>query len=302
MAGAVEQTLASKASHESFHSTYSQQPPSPLFSSASNQLATDLHTAALQAAGLPIYDIESYLNDPQHQPTLKSPSAKSPPSKKQKIQGDSSSSLSTPVQLGAPKTTHHVPALHHLCQDRGLVAKYDIDGDQLGGFNGTVTVGDQVISSEQRWPNKKEAKEGLAVLAMPVVRDMEAVKRDKQISSISSREQEKNWIGMLLGMSIHNTTTPSTPRTPPPALPTPNTPSASISPPPALSPTTKPSVPPTLPSAAKKQPAPLPQRKPSNTSSPPATSTPTAVSKHTKNQNRTKQAPVRQLSRSNLTA
>ncbi|KAL8729091.1 MAG: hypothetical protein Q9181_005125, partial [Wetmoreana brouardii] len=207
MVGVVEQTLASKASHESFHSTYSQQPPSPLFSSASNQLATDLHTAALQAAGLPVYDIESYLNDPQHQPTLNSPSAKSPPPKKQKIQGGSSSSSSTPVQLGAPKTTHHVSALHQVCQERGLVAEYNIDGNQVGGFNGTVTVGDQVISSEQRWPNKKEAKEGLAVLAMPVVRDMEAVKRDKQISSLSSREQEKNWVGMLL--EYHNAVDPT---------------------------------------------------------------------------------------------
>ncbi|KAL8970875.1 MAG: hypothetical protein Q9183_001315, partial [Haloplaca sp. 2 TL-2023] len=198
MAEVLERTLASKASDESFHSSHSQQPPSPTFTPASNQLNSDLHTAALQAAGLPVYDIEAFLNDPRHEP---SPPVKSPPLKKQKTQTSSSAS-SEPVQLGSPRTSHHVAGLHHLCQERGVVAEYEIDGDQAKGFNGTVTVGNESISAERRWPNKKEAKESLAALMVPLVREMEKVKREKQKVVTGGGEQEKekdkNWVGMLL--------------------------------------------------------------------------------------------------------
>lgn len=198
MASVLEHTITSRGSNESFHSSHSQQPLSPTFPTASSQLTTDLHTAALQAAGLPVYDIEAYLKDPRHQP---SPPVAFPPVKKQKTQGGSSSSSSAPVQLGAPKTSHNVPALHQLCQERGIVAGFEIDGDQAEGFNGTVAVADQVISSEQRWRNKKEAKEVLAALAVPVVKDMEVVKGNKQ-KLATGGEQEKNWVGLLLGKSI----------------------------------------------------------------------------------------------------
>ncbi|KAL8692257.1 MAG: hypothetical protein Q9218_002673 [Villophora microphyllina] len=293
MARVLEQTLASKGSHESFHSSHSQPPASPTFFSPSNQINTDLHTAALQAAGLPVVDIEAYLNDPRYQGPIPS---KSPPQKKQTTQNTSSSS--EPVQLGAPKTSHNVPMLHQLCQERGLVAEFKIDGEQTEGFCGSVRVGEEVISNDQRWPNKKEAKEALAELALPVVRNMEAVKRDKVASG---GEQERNWIGMLLGKSIHiavtmpltprfvyqNITTLSTQPTSPPDPPTPNTPSASTLPAPApsISPTRpiqslppQPSARPQPHSPPKRPPATTPPRKSSPTSSPPAPSTPTAAS------------------------
>ncbi|KAL8662262.1 MAG: hypothetical protein Q9202_004867 [Teloschistes flavicans] len=175
MAHVLEQTLASKPSHESFHSTHSEQTTSSILSSPSNQLTTDLHTAASHAAGVPVVSIEHYLNN-------------TPVS-------------SEPVQLGAPRTSHNVPMLHQLCQERGLVAEYEIDGGQAEGFCGSVTVGQEVISSERRCPNKKEAKEALAELAVPVVKDMVAVGREKKAAG---GEQERNWIGTLLGRSILN--------------------------------------------------------------------------------------------------
>ncbi|KAI4249006.1 MAG: hypothetical protein LQ352_005761 [Teloschistes flavicans] len=138
-------------------------------------MTTDLQTAASHAAGVPVVSIEHYLNN-------------TPVS-------------SEPVQLGAPRTSHNVPMLHQLCQKRGLVAEYEIDGGQAEGFCGSVTVGQEVISSERRSPNKKEAKEALAELAVPVVKDMVAVGREKKAAG---GEQERNWIGTLLGRSILN--------------------------------------------------------------------------------------------------
>ncbi|KAL9041972.1 MAG: hypothetical protein Q9180_000920 [Flavoplaca navasiana] len=192
----MERDLAAKDSHESFHSTRSQ-PEAPLANPASFQVVTDLHTAALQAAGLPVFDIETFLNDPRNQV---SPEVKSPPPKKQRTNQANSSSLSAPEQIGSPKTTHNVPALHHICQERGLLAEYDIDGDQLAGFGGTVTVGGQTLMSDQRWRNKKEAKEGLAELAVPVVRGMGPKHKDKALPLLpkENRPPERNWVGMLL--------------------------------------------------------------------------------------------------------
>ncbi|KAL9001010.1 MAG: hypothetical protein Q9169_000494 [Polycauliona sp. 2 TL-2023] len=189
----MERDLGAKDSHESFHSTRSQQEP-PI----NNQVQPDLHTAALQAAGLPIYDIETFLNDPRNQLRAE---AKSPPQKKQKTAQALSPSSSVPEQIGSPKTTHNVPALHQLCQERGLVAEYEIDGDQIMWFGGTVTVGGEVIMSDHRWRNKKETKERLAELALPVVREMQPKAKGKAVPSSPNEkyEPERNWVGMLLG-------------------------------------------------------------------------------------------------------
>ncbi|CAO1605487.1 hypothetical protein XANCAGTX0491_009004 [Xanthoria calcicola] len=204
----MEHDLAAKTSHESFHSTRSQPEEAPTTNPPADLVMTDLHTAALQAAGLPVYDLETYLNDPRNQA---SPEAKSPPQKKQRTdQAKSSSSASSaPEQLGSPKTTHNVPALHHLCQERGLVPEYEIDGDQALGFAGTVAVGGETIISDQRWRNKKEAKEGLAELAVPVVREMGPMQKGKAVlmTPKENREPEKNWVGMLL--EYHNATDPT---------------------------------------------------------------------------------------------
>ncbi|KAL8803286.1 MAG: hypothetical protein Q9182_003244 [Xanthomendoza sp. 2 TL-2023] len=162
----------------------------PAFPAASSQPDTNLHTAALQAAGLPVYDIDAFLNDPRNQELLKT---KSPPQKTH-VPNQHSSSSSVPEQLGVPKTSHNVPAFHQLCQERGLVAEFAIDGDQIQGFGGTVTVGGQTITSDRRWQNKKGAKEGLAELAIPAVREMAAVHKDKREPVLSKEKEYHNAI------------------------------------------------------------------------------------------------------------
>ncbi|KAL9604260.1 MAG: hypothetical protein Q9219_000658 [cf. Caloplaca sp. 3 TL-2023] len=209
MAPLLERTVAMKDSTESFHSSHSHQQASssPKFTGPSDHGTEDLHSAALQAAGLPFCEIEAYLNDPRNKEILASPPIKSPPHKKPKIREDSSSSAScTPVQLGAPKTTHHVSALHQLCQERGLSAEFEIDGHQIGGFSGMVTVGGEIIANENRAESKKAAKERLAELAIPVVRDMPAAVQPKAEKG-EKGEPEKNWVGFLL--EYHNATDPT---------------------------------------------------------------------------------------------
>ncbi|KAL9010365.1 MAG: hypothetical protein Q9173_004689, partial [Seirophora scorigena] len=184
-------TLVSKDSNESFHSTHSHQETPSL----SHVSPDDVHSAAF-GKGVPIYNVDAYLNDPRNQENGTSPPAKSSLHQEQKARdGSSSSTPCTPIQLGAPRTSYHVAALYQLCQERGLRAEFEFDGDHSRWFGGMVTVGAQTLASEQRWRTKKEAKEGLAELALPVAKEMEAVRKQKaeQVS------QEKNWVGMLLG-------------------------------------------------------------------------------------------------------
>lgn len=77
---------------------------------------------------------------------------------------------------------------------RGLLPRFEIEGDQRMGFGGTVAVGDETITSEQRWQTKKAAKEGLAEKAVGIVKAMPSLKRKR-----SEGETQENWIGMLHG-------------------------------------------------------------------------------------------------------
>ncbi|KAL8957052.1 MAG: hypothetical protein Q9193_005577, partial [Seirophora villosa] len=191
-------TLVSKESNESFYSTHSHQETPSL----SHVSPDDVHSAAFEK-GVPIYNVDAYLNDPRNQEHATLPPAKSPLHTEQKaVDGSSSSKPCTPVQLGAPRTSYHVAALHQLCQERGLRAEFEFDGDHSSWFGGVVTVGAQTLASEQRWRTKKEAKEGLAELALPVAKEMEAVWKQKA----EQASQEKNWVGMLL--EYHNATDP----------------------------------------------------------------------------------------------
>ncbi|KAI4146778.1 MAG: hypothetical protein LQ341_001993, partial [Variospora aurantia] len=194
-------TLSSKDSHESFHSTHSQ-----LETSSLSHVSSDLHSASVKAVVLPIYDIDAYLNDPRNQEAAASTPATSPLGKKEKTRDDTSSSAScTPVQLGAPRTSYQVAALHQLCQERGLRADFEIEGEQNRWFGGMVTIGGQTIASEKRWRTKKEAKEALAELALPLAREIEAAWKGKGENG-EHVPQDKNWVGMLL--EYHNATDP----------------------------------------------------------------------------------------------
>lgn len=166
-------------SQESFHSTSSQPPiPSPPTKNLPND---NVHTAALQAVGLPVYDVETYLNDPKNKAIV---SAKG----KEKA----SSSAPQPVQLSV-KTHNHMAALNQLCQERSLVPQFEIGGFQ-DAFGGTLIVGNETITTENRWGSKKEVKEALAEKGLVAVKAMEG--NAKIVASGSS----ENWIGKLLGM------------------------------------------------------------------------------------------------------
>lgn len=99
-----------------------------------------------------------------------------------------------PVPLGTPKTSHYTVAFYQLCQERGFVPQFEIDGDEFDGFGGWLKVGNETIGSEERWRTKKSAKEGLAQKGLGIVKDMDA-----RIKSSAAQASEKNWIGLLQG-------------------------------------------------------------------------------------------------------
>ncbi|MCJ1225681.1 hypothetical protein MMC12_002330 [Toensbergia leucococca] len=194
-------------SPDSFHSTHSHI-ESPMLSEPSTQPQSppnaSTHTAALQAAGLPIYDVEAYLNDPKNKNVLDS-SAKKPLGHSAGKGKSSSNNIghinaTEPVQLGAPKTSHHVSALYLLCQQRGLTPSFEIEeNDQT--FGGRLIVGNAVVEGgETRWQSKKEAREELAGRGTEVVKGMTAV----QAGESSTGE---NWVGKLL--EFHNAADPT---------------------------------------------------------------------------------------------
>lgn len=92
------------------------------------------------------------------------------------------------------KTSHNLPLLHQESQTRGLLPRFEIEGDQRIGFGGKVTVGDKTITREERWHTKKAAKEGLAEKAVGIVIAMPPLKRKRSVGEI-----QENWIGMLHG-------------------------------------------------------------------------------------------------------
>ncbi|KAL8745660.1 MAG: hypothetical protein Q9190_002237, partial [Brigantiaea leucoxantha] len=180
--------IVHKSSQESFYSSHSQ-PDSPTVT-PSTQSNSD---ATTKTAGLPIYDVETYLQDPRNQSLLTGSSTNSPSKGTETTHGP----FTGPVQLGAPKTSHYVPSLYRLCLGKGVVPEYEIEGDPGHGFGGTLKLGNEIITSEERRQNKKEAKEMLAGKAIPTVRQMFQAGRDiKSVTTTTTKE--KNWVGMLL--------------------------------------------------------------------------------------------------------
>ena len=179
----------SQESIHSFHSTQSTQN-----SAANAQLSSELRTAATQQGDSPFQNVEAFLNDPETKALLTTSvtsNKQKAPKSKQPVANASGSSAVEPVQLGAPKTSHYVPLLYQECQQRGYTPEFEYEED-VNGFRGSVTVNGQIFNSDLRWPNKKEAKEGLAKIATPFVKAMEH--RDK----VAPGPQE-NWVGKLLG-------------------------------------------------------------------------------------------------------
>ncbi len=185
MSDIISSLIVPKSSQESFYSTQSQ-PSSPLVRPAS------------QAAKLPLYDVDAFLNDPNNKALLSSNANQSQGSSSRTKQAASNISPPQPVQLGV-KTSNHIVALYHLCQDRGLVPEFEIDGDQ-SGFGGVLKIGEQSVGSERKWKTKKEAKDRLAEKGVEVVRRTEA----KGKSPAGGGGTLENWVGRLLGMHSRN--------------------------------------------------------------------------------------------------
>ncbi|KAI9876999.1 MAG: hypothetical protein M1830_005065 [Pleopsidium flavum] len=222
------QHLRPPNSQESFHSTRetfddpsatpdAQYHSSPAASSshapAVNQDNTTI--AALQAAGLSVHDVNSYLNDPENERLLAETSkrhkglnnkAKTPSTTTTTAGVEGAPTTTTePVQLGSPKTSHHISRLNHLCQERGLRPVFDFDEPEPQKFTAVVRFGELVFTTEGKvFESKREAKEAVAAQGMRVLEDVPVPGAG---AGVGGGEGE-NWVGMLA--EFYTTTSPTT--------------------------------------------------------------------------------------------
>lgn len=187
-----------RSSQESFRSLPEQSHTSSLSPSTSNPQSTSptsstFQTSAVQAAGLPISDINTYLAQNAH---LRSPPAKNAKNAQKQPTSACTNPLE-PVSLGT-KTSFHVAALNTQCQTRGFLPTYEIEG--VTDFGGVLKLRDVTVTSDQRWSSKKEVREGLAEKGMEVLKGIEASKKEPGLP----QEVGKNWVGMLHGTSRTN--------------------------------------------------------------------------------------------------
>ncbi len=163
----------------------------------STQPPSRMPEAAVHAAGLVVHDVEAYLNDPKNKALMASTGKKSATgSTHVKHSAVGESFEPQPVQLGGAKTSHHVSALNHLCQQRGLVPLFEIVAQEEGGFGGWLRVGNETVVSYEKWFSKKEAKEALAEKGVEILKSM----GDKG-KGPASEEDNKNWVGLLMRTS-----------------------------------------------------------------------------------------------------
>ena len=200
MTDLLKSLVLPSSSQESFHSLaerFSSSSPAPdtaNHDSATSQSPPLSQPSALQAAGLPIYDVDAFLAAPENATLLHHASdRKNAPTQQRKPEINPSQ----PVSLGS-RSTHHVTALNTLCQQKGLVPDFQIDGSASNAdFGGFLKIGDVVIARDERWHNKKEAREALAERGLETVKSMEAQKKIPKTPSV----KDKNWIGLLHGQS-----------------------------------------------------------------------------------------------------
>lgn len=189
MSDLLSSLILPNRSQESFHSTQSFLNPASAPASPPPETSSNSQAAAFQAAGIPIVDVETFLNDPKNQAIL-SVNAKNNPH--QSTQGMSNPTNASSVPLGST-SSHHVVVLYHLCQERGIEPQFDIEGNGVSGFWGWLKVGNETIARDEKWPSKKAAREGLAETGVKVVASM-PVKGKEPEDSV-----QKNWIGILQG-------------------------------------------------------------------------------------------------------
>lgn len=87
-------------------------------------------------------------------------------------------------------------ALNSLCQLKGVVPIFEIDGDiSNADFGGVLKIGEITIASDERWHSKKEVKEALAEKGLNAVKTMDAKRKEPGTPG----ETGRNWVGMLHG-------------------------------------------------------------------------------------------------------
>ena len=201
MTDLLESLVLPNSSQESFHSLVEHPPPSSSTDTSANhdsaafQTSSQSQPSALQAAGLPIYGVDAYLAAPENAALLhRAPDRKNAPMK----QSNTDLDPAQPVSLGS-KSSHHVTALNLLCQQKGFLPEYQIEGNVSNAdFGGLLKIGDITIASDKRWHSKKEAREALAEMALESVKGME----DQRKGPGTPGEKDRNWIGMLAGMRV----------------------------------------------------------------------------------------------------
>ena len=199
MTDLLEALVLPNSSQESFHSLVEH--PSPMDTSAPHDSASQPlpqskpGPSALEASGLPIYGVDTYLAAPENAALLhRAPDRKNARMKQPSPDLDPAQ----PVSLGS-KSSHHITALNLLCQQKGLLPEFQIEGDaSTADFGGLLKVGDLTFASDERWHSKKEAREALAGMALEHVKGMEGKKKGLGTPG----ENNKNWVGMLLGMCL----------------------------------------------------------------------------------------------------
>ena len=195
MVNPLRPLVSHNSSQESFHSLAEH--PSPTDVSADQDQNSTAHQAssqsqlpAQQAIGLPIYGVDAYLAAPENAALLhRAPDRRNAPTN----QPNQEMNPAQPISLGST-SSHHMTALNLLCQQKGLVPSFQIDGEN-SDFGGLLKIGDVTIASDKRWRSKKETKEALAEMGLDAVKGMAAKKKEPSTPG----EKDKNWIGILNG-------------------------------------------------------------------------------------------------------
>ena len=230
MADLLSSLVLPNSSQESFHSTYSSHSPTQSSSQASQATIgtstkqksfPDTHHSlgSLESPGLEVptsassseaqshqsvYDVDAYLNDPANKKSLEKGPKKefipgpSKPMAKSSNPFSNGSKLKSPepIQVGGPKSSHHVTLLFQMCQERGLVPEFEIAADPHVSqrFGGRLTVGEATVTLETNEVSKKDARQALAAKGCEIVRDMNSQKQQEE-----STTGTENWVGKLLG-------------------------------------------------------------------------------------------------------
>ena len=90
-------------------------------------------------------------------------------------------------------------ALNSLCQLKGVMPIYEIDGDiSNADFGGVLKIGEITIASDERWHSKKEVKEALAEKGLDAVKTMDAKRKELATPG----EARRQWVGIMNGKAF----------------------------------------------------------------------------------------------------